>query len=194
MLRPLYIIGSLYVAFSALVLLTGSPATGHVGASGGPPATTSYAGPAGEWFQAIRPHCNSVEVATRHQWMPPPATEEGWAYSAACYALAGKIDLARQAIERVSASDRWRAAGIVFNVAHPVADAGDDLSAGPIMELVVEFWPNHYMALYHAGMSRYALGHRASAEAHLRKFLEYYDQNDGWRRNALAALAEMEED
>ena len=58
---------------------------------------------------------------------------------------------------------RWHAAGVVFNVGHPVADAGDDLAAGPIMELVVEFWPNHYMALYHAGAARYELDDHGSA-------------------------------
>ena len=52
-------------------------------------------------------------------------------------------------------SDRAGAANVLFEVAHPVADAGDDRASGPMMELVLEYWPNNYMALYHAGMSEY---------------------------------------
>ena len=94
-------------------------------------------------------------------------------------------------IDRIAVGDRYRAAGIVFDVAHPVADAGDDRSAGPIMELVVEYWPNHYMALYHAGMSEYALEQPALARTHLQAFLSYYNQNDGWTRNARDVLARL---
>jgi predicted HD phosphohydrolase len=88
--------------------------------------------------------------------------------------------------------DRWRAAGIVFEIGHPVADMGDDRSAGPIMELVVEFWPNHYMALYHAGAARYALGEPVAARRHLAAFLEHYTAMDGWTRNAHRMLADLE--
>jgi hypothetical protein len=69
---------------------------------------------------------------------------------------------------------------------------GDDGSAGPIMELVVEFWPNNYMALYHAGAARYALGDLAAAEPHLREFLVLYRQDDGWTASARGMLAEIE--
>jgi hypothetical protein len=91
-------------------------------------------------------------------------------------------------INSLAESERSQAAGVVFEVAHPVADAGDDKAAGPIMEMVIEYWPNHYMALYHAGMSEYALGQPALARKNLREFLRYYNQNDGWRRNALETL------
>ena len=79
----------------------------------------------------------------------------------------------------------------MFEVAHPVADAGDDRSAGPIMELVIQYWPNHYMALYHAGMSEYALGQPALAKKNLTAFLSYYHINDGWTRNARNVLARL---
>ena len=157
-----------------------------------PSAGHEFSGDAGAWFQATKPYCNSVEVETRQQWYPPPATLEGAAYSAACYALAGRIERARELILDVEAEHRWRAAGIVFGVGHPVADAGDDLSAGPIMELVVEFWPNHYMALYHAGISRYQLGEPEAARRHLNAFLEHYEQEDGWTANARHVLAEID--
>ena len=71
-------------------------------------------------------------------------------------------------------AQRSSAAGIVFNVGHPVADAGDDQSAGPIMRLVVEYQPENYMALYHAGMSEYILGHTDLARTQLERFLEIY--------------------
>src|SRR5438105_15882903 len=119
---------------------------------------------------------------------PPPKTVAGAGYQAACYALAGHIDDARRVIDQLAADDRPRAAGIVFEVGHPVADAGDDRSAGPIMELVLEYWPNNYMALYHAGMSEYSLGQPELSRTHLRSFLDLYHENDGWRRNALEVL------
>src|SRR5207244_7594486 len=122
---------------------------------------------------------------------PAPAALDGQAFSAACYALGGKLDSARAVIDRLPADDRYKAAGIVFDVAHPVADAGDDRSAGPIMELVVEYWPNHYMALYHAGMAEYMLGQRDLATRNLEAFLELYHENDGWRTNGIDVLRRL---
>jgi thioredoxin-like negative regulator of GroEL len=144
------------------------------------------------WFQATKPYCNSVEVETRLQSAPPPEVSDGTGWMAACYALAGKIDAARVLIHELPSGDRGRAAGIVFQVGHPVADAGDDESAGPMMELVLEFWPQNYMARYHAGMSAYILGQHARAADHLARFLEDYHQNDGWTRNARTVLSRLE--
>ena len=147
-----------------------------------------------EWFASIKSSCNAVEVEMRHQQMPPPRTTAGAGYSAACYALAGKIDRAHDVIERLPRDQRAAAAGIVFNVGHPVADAGDDESAGPIMEFVLEYVPNNYMARYHAGMSAYALGRRAAARIHLREFLRLYPADDGWRTNAIQVLTKLDAD
>ena len=123
-----------------------------------PIPVNSVDGAAG-WFQRMKPFCNTVEVEIALRNTPAPAGADGAAYAAACLALAGRIDDARAAIAALPVSDRAGAAGVVFDVAHPIADAGDDRSAGPIMGLVVEFWPNHYMALYHAGMASYGLGY-----------------------------------
>jgi len=136
------------------------------------------------WFQTIKPYCNTLEVEVALRNKPAPNGLDGVAYTAACLALAGRIDAARTAISALPESERFRAAGIVFDVAHPVADAGDDRSAGPIMGLVVEFWPNHHMALYHAGMASYGLGFTDLARKYLERFLELYQQEDGWRSNA----------
>jgi tetratricopeptide (TPR) repeat protein len=150
-----------------------------------------FDGTAAEWYAAIKPYCNAVEVEVFQRQHPAPPTTEGQGYSAACFALAGRIDVARGVIERLPAEDRYRAAGIVFDVGHPIADAGDDKSAGPIMELVLEYWPNQYMALYHAGMSEYALGQLDLARSHLESFLSNYHQDDGWTQNARDVLARL---
>lgn len=140
------------------------------------------------WFQSMKPYCNAVEVETRLRQTPAPSSVEGDSYSAACLALAGKIASAREIILTLSNDDRWRAAGIVFGIAHPVADAGDNEAAGPIMELVVEFWPNHYMALYHAGAARFEMGDHGEAEGYLNRFLDNYEPDDGWRKSAISML------
>ena len=155
------------------------------------PAVASFDGPATQWFTAIKPYCNAVEAEVTQRVHPAPPTVEGQGYSAACYALGGRIDSARAVIDRLAEADRSQAAGIVFNVGHPVADAGDDRSAGPIMELVLEYWPNQYMALYHAGMSEYALGQLSLARRHLTSFLSYYHEDDGWTHNARDVLARL---
>ena len=143
------------------------------------------------WFQQVKPSCNPVEVDVRIARTPAPDSFEGRAHEAACYALAGRIERARAILSALPESQRWKAAGITFDVAHHVADAGDDSSAGPIMELVLEFWPNHYMALYHAGAARYAAGANDEARGHLERFLSEYHAEDGWRRNAHVMLDRM---
>lgn len=143
------------------------------------------------WFQSVRQYCNPVEVETRMQWQPAPETDDGAMYEAACYALAGRIDDARRVIQGLPGDRQYQGAGVVFEAGHPAADAGDDLAAGPLMELVVEFWPNHYMALYHAGAARFERGDHAQAEAYLERFLQEYSVEDGWRTSALSMLDQI---
>ncbi len=186
--RSLYFIGLLYLGVSGYALWRG-------------PAPVVY--PTGftmvdidsdgwRWFQAVKPYCNTLEAATIHRQVPPPTTLEGSGFSAACYALAGNIATSRKIISNLPGDDRWKAAGIVFDIGHPIADMGDDRSAGPIMELVVEFWPNHYQALYHAGASNYTLGRRDLARRYLRDFMSYYDVQDGFTRNAQVMLQDLD--
>lgn len=185
MSRLHYLAALLYLGLSLAVL--GAPDV-HPAVAAGP---VFGGGTAAGWFQSVKPYCNSLEVDLTLQRTSPPAGLEGTGYAAACLALAGRIDAARERLLTLPESDRYKGAGIVFEVGHPVADAGDDRSAGPIMGLVVEFWPNHYMALYHAGMAHWSLGQRAEAREFLERFLENYDVEDGWRRNALSVLARM---
>lgn len=178
-----------YVAIcSALVFAARG---GSAGAGHGTVIYPASSMDAASWFRRVKPYCNAVEVGVLQNQNAPPATLEGAGYHAACFALAGQIDNARRIIDGLDANDRARAAGIVFDVGHPVADAGDDRSAGPIMELVIDYWPNHFMALYHAGMAEYMLGQHALASKNLTAFLRYYDQNDGWRSNGLEILRRL---
>lgn len=159
-----------------------------------PPPAAVVAPPVGthsEWFTRNKQYCNTLEVAARMATDPPPASVPGAGVGAACYALAGHIDSARAVITRLAPNDRYLAAGFVFDVAHPVADMGDDKAAGPMMELVVEFWPNHYMALYHAGASAYQLGRYADAGKLLKAFLATYNQKDGWTASAQQMIREL---
>lgn len=151
------------------------------------------AGDATAWFGYVRQFCNPVEVDTRMRLDPAPATPEGAMHEAACYALAGRIEQAREVIEGLDADLRYKAAGVVFEAGHPAADAGDDVAAGPLMELVVEFWPNHYMALYHAGASRYELGDFDAARGYLERFMIEYATEDGWRTSARGMLERIAE-
>jgi len=146
---------------------------------------------AAAWFGMVRQYCNPVEVETRMRFEPAPVTPEGTMYEAACFALAGKIDRARELVMTLEAGLRPQAAGVVFEAGHPAADAGDDIAAGPLMELVVEFWPNHYMALYHAGAARYETGDYAVARKYLEAFMVEYGNEDGWRGSARGMLEDI---
>ncbi len=193
-MRTLYALGLLYIALCGGLIWMGrsQPVPTMPLAPVGPVAThpsPQISGP--EWFQRMKPFCNPVEVETRVRFEPPPAGHEGVAYGAGCFALAGKITHARELLLTLEPSQRPRAADLVFELAHPVADAGDDTSAGPIMGLVVDFSPDNFMALYHAGASEFALGQPEPSRRHLSRFLELYRQQDGWRSNAESMLARL---
>lgn len=198
-MRALYTLGWLYIGLCAGLIWIGRAEPAPVVR---PPRATVTRPPAPahpapqmsgpEWFQRMKPFCNVVEVGTRMQYEPPPAGVEGTAYGAGCYALAGKISDARRLLLTLSEAERAGAANIVFELAHPVADAGDDKSAGPIMELVIEFSADNYMAMYHAGASEFALGQGALAKTHLNRFLELYNAEDGWATSARSMLAKLD--
>jgi len=187
-MRLFYLVGWGYVAICGAFLTTRRQPAPHVSTTAGTPGAP---GDAVEWFRRVKPYCNAVEIATLQRQTQPPEGTVGSGFHAACYALAGRIDDARRVIDQLAPAERVRAAGIVFEVGHPVADAGDDRSAGPIMELVIDYWLNHYMALYHAGMAEYMLGQYPLAARNLEAFLREYSPQDGWRRNAIEVLGRM---
>jgi serine/threonine protein kinase len=158
------------------------------------PTTVAISNPntSSSWFNSIKPRCNAVEVMTAINSTPPPADWEGMGYAAACYALAGKIDAADRAIDQLDPGQRAQAVNIVFEIGHPVADAGDDRSAGPIMELVLKYWPQNYMAMYHTGMSAYALGDIPLSKRRLTDFLNTYKAADGWTNNARTVIDKID--
>jgi hypothetical protein len=192
----LYFAGFAYIALCGAIVVRelrapSGAGPGLVAVPAPDPAPPS--GSSGEqWFASIKQYCNPVEVDVRTRFAPPPSSVEGAGYAAACFALAGKIERARAMITSAGSRDRFAAANIVFNVAHPVADAGDDRASGQMMELVLEFWPNNFMARYHAGMSAYALGQHDLAQRHLRSFLDMYNAADGFTQNAREALKNIE--
>jgi tetratricopeptide (TPR) repeat protein len=186
MQRVYYLIGWGFVAVCCAMI-----ARAEFGSASAIPVHVYSQSDGAVWFRRMKPYCNSVEIDVMRRNSPAPKTVDGAGYEAACYALAGRTDNARRIIDALAPSDRYRAAGIVFEVGHPVADAGDDRAAGPIMELVIDYWPNHYMALYHAGMAEYMLGQRDLATRNLTEFLGIYNQPDGWRSNAIQVLDRM---
>jgi tetratricopeptide (TPR) repeat protein len=199
-MRMLYILGWGYVAVSGLLLYQAT----RPEPLDALPEPLPYAGPVGmpreyiqpitapaTWWELVRKHCNPVEVTVTLAQHPPGHDLGDQALAAACYALAGKIDKATEIIEALPADQRAHAASIVFNEGHPVADMGDDEAAGPIMELVLRYTPDNYMALYHAGIAQYRTKQPELARKNLIRFLELYRANDGWTSSAKETLRSL---
>jgi thioredoxin-like negative regulator of GroEL len=193
-MRPLYLAGWGYAAIAAVLIYRAAPSVDVAPVYNGlrPPVVEQLpAATAAQWFATVKPQCNALEAELTMTRSPAPAGEEGAGFAAACYALAGKTTRAQQLIDALPVSEQSRAAGIVFEVVHPVADAGDDESAGPMMELVLRYLPDHYMALYHAGIAEYRTGRRDLAIKNLEAFLRHYHQDDGWTGSAESVLKEL---
>lgn len=143
------------------------------------------AGP-GTWWSRAGSQCTplGVQLAIRD-----PAWSE--VERTTCLAIAGKIDDARTRLAAMSAEQRSAALQQIFAIAHPIADAGDDRSAGPIMGLIAEQWPENYMAVFHAGMAEFALGNDDAARIQLDRFLTMYGREDVWRGRAQKALTDI---
>src|ERR1041385_9062576 len=88
-MRALYTLGVLYVALCGALL----------------------------WAGRSSPSAGPVPAAPRRGCAPPPRGVGGGAYGAGFFALAGKIDRARELIAALDANERLRAANIVFDLA-----------------------------------------------------------------------------
>jgi len=155
------------------------------------PLLESSSSEARAWFTKARTSCNPVEVSQFISMNPPPAGWDGAGFAAGCEALAGQTADARRLIERLPPEQRWRAAGLVFDVGHRVADNGGYAATASLMQLVVAFWPNHYEALFHAAMSEFALGQLENARRDFRLVLSVYPRDDAFRlrvRNMLRVV------
>jgi Protein kinase domain len=158
---------------------------------GGFAPMTTVAPPPVDWFSRVRPHCNAIEAEVTLRADPAPPTTAGQADAAACFALAGKIALAKRTLDALAADERAAATNQVFNIVHPIADQGDDAATGPIMRLVLDYTPDNFMALYHAGMAEYQNGEVEVAKKHLLRFLDLYRAGDGWVQSAERVLKEI---
>jgi gamma-glutamyl:cysteine ligase YbdK (ATP-grasp superfamily) len=74
-------------------------------------------------WEQFKAKCTPLEAETAVRNMPSDI-------HAICFALAGKIDRARQLLAAQSPAAREHAVELLFARAHPIADAGDDRSAG----------------------------------------------------------------
>ena len=145
------------------------------------------------WFATIRPHCTPAEVTLATDLNRPPEGVEGLGYKAACFALARQVPKARALLLSLPDDDRVRGAALVYDVAQRLAAEGRHDTAGPMMELVLEFWPNHYLALYEAGTARYTTGDLTGAQEYLGRFLEVYVGDEDLVANAHRMMGSMAE-
>lgn len=129
-------------------------------------------------------NCTALQVETYLAQQPQLTAAE----RINCWAAAGKLERARVELMQLDGAQRQQAVAALFDLAHPIADAGDDRSAGPIMKLIIELWPENYMAMFHVGMAEFALGQDGDATEHLQRFLQMYQANDVWRARANQAL------
>jgi hypothetical protein len=146
-----------------------------------------------EWFTAIRAKCTPANVQLAVDLQRPPQGTLATGYEAACFAIAADLAKARALILGLPEGDRLEAASVVFNVAQRMVERGQAMPAGPLMELVLEFWPNHYVALFEAGVTRYSEGDYTHARIFLRRFLDVYVQQDQRTQRALRMIDEMTE-
>lgn len=143
------------------------------------------------WFAAIRPSCNAVEVEAHIQDRPAPSDNVGAAYTATCLILAGKPDRAREVINELQQDKRMDAALVVFNTIHPIADRGGDMATLPGMLVILDYMPDNYQALYHAGIAEAKLGKFKDADEHLTKFLNLYTRSDHFTRRGREVLEKV---
>lgn len=141
-----------------------------------------------DWLATIKPSCNPDDVMLATDLHPPPATGDGPALEAACFAIAGDIAKARALVLAMEPGKRSEAAGVILDIALDSRDVATDASVGPVMDLVLEFWPNHYLALYYAGRSRYLSGDAGGAAPFLERFLLGYGSEDSLARQARRML------
>jgi hypothetical protein len=142
------------------------------------------------WFAGIRARCTPAEVTLATDLNRPPPGVQGVGYEAACFALAGRVPKARAILLGLPEGDRVQAAAQVYDVGQRLAGEGRHEAAGPLMELVLEFWPNHYLALYEAGSARFTQGDHTAASDFLARFLDIYVGNDDLVANAQRMMAD----
>ena len=122
----------------------------------------------------------------------PRATSRARATARPATRSPGRSTRARTVIDALAAGDRAQAAEHRFKIGHPVADAGDDQSAGPDHAARGEL-PARQL---HGALPRRDVrvhpgpdGFRAHPPE---QFIDLYRAEDGWRSNALDVLRRLE--
>ncbi len=157
------------------------------------PARTVPPATARAWFDTVRARCTSADARLATDLNPPPADAEGVGYKAACYALAGEIPTARSLLLALPEEERPDGVGPVRDVAQELSMQERHDLAGPLAELVLEFWPDDEAALYQAGFGRWVSGDRIGARAYLERFLERHPADDEWAEKAREVLRQADE-
>lgn len=142
-----------------------------------------------EWYAFIQSRCTPADVRLATDLHPPPEGTEGTGYKAACLAVARQIPSARALLLSLPEDERLQGASVVYDVAQQLAQEEQHGVAGPLMELVLEFWPDHYLALYEAGRARYVTGDMEGATEFLAHFLDVYVGEDDLTANARQMMA-----
>ena len=148
------------------------------------------------WFEDIKAGCNTDEVektmnSTTYNYH---ASVEGQAYAAACYALGGKMEKASKLLAPLQVDDRNKAARILGEIGRIANNQGDYRSAGSVMAIVLRSHPQYAAAMYQVGMSAYAVGDLPLAKQRLTKFLQIYQAQNEWTREAKITLKKIELD
>jgi hypothetical protein len=143
------------------------------------------------WFLRAKPSCNALEAKGYLRAHPPSNTWEGAGYRAGCLMLANQLDDARAVLDTLSSKEQHVAVDLVFQIANEVADKGDEGAAGPMMELVLRYNPEHPYALFHAGMAAASSGRSDQAREWLTRFLRVTRDENGDTRAAREALEKL---
>jgi len=154
--------------------------------------------PEEQWREIARKKCNPVEIGVLMKRTSAPDSVLGQSYKAACYTLAGNIEEARKVIDSLPQKDRTEASSMVFRLIHYISDSGDEISARPAMKMTIDYQPEHYMALYHAGMAEYELATQGAKDAslsqseeYLSRFLKIFKKEEIHRKKAIEVLAKI---
>lgn len=191
-MRSLYTIALLYIGVSVFAIIRGPPPMEYETRLDTPAYQASdYPYSAERWFLFNRQYCNQTEADVYlHHYPPPSGDPDTPVYVAACFALAGQLDDAKEVIDRLGAKRRMKVAATIYEVVDPVQVSHP--SAAPLMELVLEYWPSHQLALYYAGMARLELGDDRVARRHLETFLEYHAESPALARQVRRALRSLD--
>lgn len=188
MLRTLRIIGAAYLALTIVAIVV-RRAMGPSDVK--PPTSVASMSDAARWFELVRGSCSAQEIDRRLAANPAPQGDAGAAFSAGCFALAGKTERAHELMETIPPDRRAQAAKRLLEAVRSDADGFADPSSAGLLELLLEYAPDDVDALYRSGMAEIAGGDAKTAERRLRRFLDLAGAADPRRSKAIAKLSDL---